>query len=62
MSAELLDDLALERVTLLTNNWNKVIGLERHGIVVKREPLVVPISGRAVDYMESKRARGHELG
>jgi GTP cyclohydrolase II len=62
MAAELLGDLGLEKVTLLTNNWEKVAGLEGHGIKVERQPLVVPVSSRAVDYMESKRARGHDLG
>jgi GTP cyclohydrolase II len=62
MAAELLSDLGLEKVTLLTNNWEKVAGLEGHGIKVERQPLVVPVSSRAVDYMESKRARGHDLG
>jgi GTP cyclohydrolase II len=62
LAAELLGDLGLEKVTLLTNNWEKVAGLEGHGIKVERQPLVVPVSSRAVDYMESKRARGHDLG
>jgi GTP cyclohydrolase II len=62
MAAALLNELGLEKVTLLTNNWEKVAGLEGHGIKVERQPLVVPVSSRAVDYMESKRARGHDLG
>jgi 3,4-dihydroxy 2-butanone 4-phosphate synthase/GTP cyclohydrolase II len=62
IAGDLLKDLGLQRVTLLTNNWEKVAGLEGRGIKVDREPLVVPISSHAVAYMESKRARGHELG
>ncbi len=60
-AAELLQDLGLEHIRLLTNNWEKVTGLRNHGIKVEREPLVVPVSDRAVDYMESKKARGHEI-
>ena len=62
LAAQLLDDLGLTRVRLLTNNWEKVAGLEAHGIKVEREPLVVPTSDRARPYLESKRARGHALG
>jgi GTP cyclohydrolase II len=62
IAAELIKDLGLQHVTLLTNNWEKVAGLEGHGIKVEREPLVVPVSSQAVHYMESKRARGHDLG
>jgi GTP cyclohydrolase II len=61
IAADLLGDLGLEHVTLLTNNWEKVLGLQNRGIEVEREPLVVPVSDRAVPYMESKRARGHDL-
>lgn len=61
LAADLLNDLGLERVRLLTNNWEKVAGLEHRGIKVERTPLIVPVSSRAVDYMESKRERGHEL-
>jgi GTP cyclohydrolase II len=61
MAAELLADLGLESVTLLTNNWEKVAGLERRGIKVERQALIVPVSRRALPYMESKRARGHDI-
>lgn len=61
LAADLLSDLGLEQVALLTNNWEKVAGLEAAGIKVERRPLVVPVSSEAVDYMESKRARGHAL-
>lgn len=61
LAVELLRDLGLEKVTLLTNNSEKVAGLEGRGITVLREPLIVPVSSRAVPYMESKRARGHAI-
>lgn len=62
IAAELLkDDLKLERVTLLTNNPDKVSGLQAHGIEVDRQALVVPVSKQAVPYLESKRARGHHI-
>jgi GTP cyclohydrolase II len=62
IAGDLLKDLGLARVTLLTNNKEKIVGLESQGIEVAREPLVVPVSSHAVHYMESKRARGHDLG
>ncbi len=60
-AADLLKSLRLESVTLLTNNWEKVAGLQHNGIKVDHRSLVVPVSRRAVAYMESKRARGHAI-
>lgn len=57
----LLTQLGLRRVRLLTNNPEKVAGLRSVGIQVTREPLVVSVAGKALDYLAAKRARGHRL-
>jgi GTP cyclohydrolase II len=62
IAADLLADLGLKRVKLLTNNWEKVAGLEARGIKVEREPLIVPVSDHALPYIESKRAQGQDMG
>jgi GTP cyclohydrolase II len=62
IAGDLLKDLGLRRVTLLTNNQEKISGLEDQGIDVDREPLIaVPSSLLAADYLASKRARGHKI-
>jgi GTP cyclohydrolase II len=50
--------LGISRVRLLTNNPRKVEALVADGIdVVRREPLVVPLSSDNVAYLSSKRRR-----
>ena len=62
IAADLLKDLGLARVTLLTNNEDKILGLQEQGIEVDRAPLIaVPGSEHAADYLASKRARGHKI-
>ena len=40
MGAQILDDLGLSRVRLLTNNPRKIVGLDAYGIeVVSQEPI-----------------------
>jgi 3,4-dihydroxy 2-butanone 4-phosphate synthase/GTP cyclohydrolase II len=58
-AADLLESLGLTRVTLLTNNPEKVKALESRGIIVKREPSIVPVSDSARAYLEAKREQGH---
>ena len=49
-------------MTLLTNNEEKILGLQKQGIEVDREPLIaIPGSEHAADYLASKRARGHKI-
>jgi GTP cyclohydrolase II len=61
IAADLLEHVGLTRVRLLTNNPEKVAGLEARGIAVERCPLIVKVSDRALPYMEAKRQRGHQL-
>ncbi|MBL3700016.1 GTP cyclohydrolase II [Leucobacter luti] len=62
-AAEILADLGVERVRLLTNNPDKVSQLEAHGIdVVERVPLLVGVTEQNVGYLNAKRDRmGHQL-
>ncbi len=61
LAAEMLRDLGIRSVTLLTNNPQKIRGLERHGILVL-ERLPVPVTPNCHNqfYLETKRRRmGH---
>ncbi|MFA5607829.1 MAG: GTP cyclohydrolase II [Leucobacter sp.] len=62
-AAEILDELGIERVRLLTNNPDKVTQLEAQGIVVtERVPLITGVNEQNVSYLTTKRDRmGHEL-
>jgi GTP cyclohydrolase II len=63
VAAEMLLDLGVRRAALLTNNPDKIEGLERHGIeVVRRLPLRVSPNPANVRYLETKREKmGHLL-
>jgi 3,4-dihydroxy 2-butanone 4-phosphate synthase/GTP cyclohydrolase II len=62
-AAEILHDLGVRRVRLLTNNPAKIEGLERYGIeVVERLPLQVPPNPANTVYLRTKREKmGHLL-
>ncbi|WP_336660287.1 GTP cyclohydrolase II [Leucobacter sp. USHLN153] len=62
-AAEILNDLGIERVRLLTNNPEKVSQLEDHGITVtERVPLLVGVTEENLNYLAVKRDRmGHQL-
>jgi GTP cyclohydrolase II len=64
IAAAMLRDLGATRVRLLTNNPEKVKGLEAGGIAVtERVPLVVAQTTESSDYLAVKAARmGHQLG
>ncbi|MEK7442659.1 MAG: bifunctional 3,4-dihydroxy-2-butanone-4-phosphate synthase/GTP cyclohydrolase II [Chloroflexota bacterium] len=63
VAAQILRDLGLSRVRLLTNNPEKVAGLERNGVaVVERVPLVIPPNKTNGHYLATKRKKlGHLL-
>jgi 3,4-dihydroxy 2-butanone 4-phosphate synthase/GTP cyclohydrolase II len=63
ISAQILLDLGLRRVRLLTNNPMKIQGLQRYGVeVVERLPIVQPVTSHNVRYLEAKKAKlGHLL-
>jgi 3,4-dihydroxy 2-butanone 4-phosphate synthase/GTP cyclohydrolase II len=61
--ARILQDQGLRRIRLLTNNPDKVAGLEAHGLeVVERVPLVAPRVRDNRRYLDTKREKlGHLL-
>lgn len=61
--AQMLHDLGVRSVRLLTNNLSKVEGLREHGVeVVERVPLVVPAGRHNQRYLQAKREKlGHLL-
>ena len=63
MGAQILADLGLRRIRLVTNNPKKVIGLEGYGLeIVEQVPLSLPANPHNMKYLETKRVRmGHTL-
>ena len=64
IGAQILEDLGVKKMKLLTNNPTKRVGLEGFGLeVVERVPIIAPVKEENSDYMETKRKRmGHILG
>ncbi|MCL2794494.1 MAG: GTP cyclohydrolase II [Microbacteriaceae bacterium] len=62
-AGDILADLGIRSVRLLTNNPDKVAQLEAHGIAVgERVPLVVGVGAHNASYLETKRDRmGHVI-
>ena len=63
MGAQILCDLGVRRIRLLTNNPKKVIGLDGYGLeIVEQLPLSLPANPHNERYLETKRTRmGHTL-
>jgi 3,4-dihydroxy 2-butanone 4-phosphate synthase/GTP cyclohydrolase II len=63
IGAQILHDLGVSRMELLTNNPRKIVGLDRHGLeVAARIPLEVAPNRRNIDYLRTKKERlGHLL-
>ena len=63
IGAQIIVDLGVRSMRLLTNNPKKVVGLEAHGLkLVERVPLIVPPTPENERYMNTKRAKlGHLL-
>ncbi|GAA0426045.1 bifunctional 3,4-dihydroxy-2-butanone-4-phosphate synthase/GTP cyclohydrolase II [Streptomyces luteireticuli] len=61
--AQMLADLGVRSVRLMTNNPDKTIALERHGIKISgREPMPVAAGEHNLRYLRTKRDRmGHDL-
>lgn len=64
IGAQILNDLGLTSIRLLTNNPRKVVGLRGFGLeIVERVPLVCRPNRRNIGYLVTKRDRlGHLLG
>jgi len=64
VGAQILVDLGLSTIRLLTNNPRKIVGLEGFGLkVVERVPLIPPPNKENIRYLVTKRDKlGHFLG
>ena len=64
IGAQILADLGLGKIRLLTNNPKKVVGLEGHGLeVVETVPIVAKPNPINIHYLEVKQKKlGHLLG
>ncbi|MFA6379408.1 MAG: bifunctional 3,4-dihydroxy-2-butanone-4-phosphate synthase/GTP cyclohydrolase II [Candidatus Omnitrophota bacterium] len=63
MGAQILVDLGVEQIRLLTNNPKKIVGLEGYGLkVVERVPIVIPHNENNKNYLKTKKEKlGHFL-
>lgn len=61
IGAQILADLGLHRIRLLTNNPRKVVGLKAYGLeIVERVPIEIPPNKRNLEYLTVKRDKlGH---
>jgi len=63
IGAQVLADLGLKKIRLMTNNPKKLIGLEGYGLtIVEQVPLTVPATEHNAPYLRAKRDKlGHHL-
>ena len=63
VGAQILADLGLNRIRLITNNPRKVVGLEAYGLsITARVPLVLPATEHSRRYLATKKKKlGHWL-
>tara|TARA_R110002033_G_scaffold42958_4_gene84357 strand:+ start:952 stop:1557 length:606 start_codon:yes stop_codon:yes gene_type:complete len=63
VAAQILKNLEIKKLNLLTNNPEKIVGLEAYGIeVVKRVPLIIHSNPFNQFYLETKEnLMGHQL-
>ena len=61
IGAQILADLGLHKIRLLTNNPRKVVGLKAYGLeIVERMPIEIPPNKRNLHYLTAKRDKlGH---
>lgn len=63
VGAQILADVGVSRIRLLTNNPRKIVGLEGYGLtIVKRVPIEIAPSARNLGYLVTKKRKlGHLL-
>ncbi|QPC46586.1 bifunctional 3,4-dihydroxy-2-butanone-4-phosphate synthase/GTP cyclohydrolase II [Mangrovibacillus cuniculi] len=63
MGAQMLYELGVRKMKLLTNNPRKITGLKGHGLeIVERVPIIMPSKEANQQYMETKKSKlGHLL-
>ena len=61
IGAQILVDLGLKKIRILTNNPKKIVGLQGYGLeITGREPIQVPPGRHNAEYLETKRRKlGH---
>jgi len=63
VGAQILVDLGLSRIRLMTNNPRKIVGIEGYGLkVARRVPLEIPANKTNREYLKTKKDKlGHIL-
>lgn len=63
IGAQILKELGITRISLLTNNPRKIIGLESYGLeIIERLPIELPVQPENEKYMNTKKTKlGHVL-
>ncbi len=63
IGAQILADLGLRKIRLITNNPRKIVGLQAYGLdIVERVPLVCPPTEYNAQYLQTKKEKlGHLL-
>ncbi|MBT3268250.1 bifunctional 3,4-dihydroxy-2-butanone-4-phosphate synthase/GTP cyclohydrolase II [Candidatus Poribacteria bacterium] len=63
IGAQVLHDLGIRQIRMMTNNPRKIAGMKGHGLeVVERIPIQVPAQKENIRYLEAKRTKlGHLL-
>jgi 3,4-dihydroxy 2-butanone 4-phosphate synthase/GTP cyclohydrolase II len=63
IGAQILYDLGVRQIRLLTNNPRKVVGLDGYGLrIVERVPIQIPPNENNQNYLKTKKDKlGHLL-
>jgi len=63
VGVQILADLGIKRIRLMTNNPKKIQGLEKYGIkIVERVPLIMKVTTANKKYLKAKKEKlGHDL-
>ncbi|PLX76241.1 MAG: bifunctional 3,4-dihydroxy-2-butanone-4-phosphate synthase/GTP cyclohydrolase II [Desulfuromonas sp.] len=63
IGAQILNELGVRQIRLMTNNPKKIVGLEGYGLkIVERVPIEVEATGDNIKYLKTKREKmGHLL-
>ncbi len=64
VGAQILVNLGIDKIRLITNNPRKVIGLESYGLeIVETIPVLIPCNAHNERYLRTKQEKlGHQLG
>jgi 3,4-dihydroxy 2-butanone 4-phosphate synthase/GTP cyclohydrolase II len=63
IGVQILKDLGLSTIRILTNNPKKLVGIEAYGVkIVEQLPIVVPPTPYSYKYLKTKKEKlGHQL-